>query len=122
MGAVILFLAVLGLGLLQPVIPSSAGEFRVVIAGGPNEFVPQTHQIRQGDSVAWENQDTVVHLIMMPKPSLKNRETADALEINTDVAPKDGRDNRIDHQFQRPGRYPYFCGRHPDMWGLVVVE
>jgi plastocyanin len=122
MGTVIFFLAALGLGLLQPATPSSAGEFKVLIAGGPNEFVPQINQIRQGDSIAWENQDTVEHFIIMPKPSLKSRETSDALEIKTAVAPRDGRDNRIDHQFQRPGRYPYFCGIHPDMWGLVVVE
>jgi plastocyanin len=31
-------------------------------------------------------------------------------------------DESYERRFDKPGRYPYTCGPHPEMKGVVIVE
>jgi len=70
-------------------------------------FTPGTIRIRAGQTIEWVNRDAVVHTV--------NAENA-AFQSG---AIQPGSSWRA--RFDRPGRYPYYCGPHPFMKGVVVV-
>lgn len=72
-------------------------------------YVPATVTIRAGDTVRWTNAEKrTSHTILL--------------------LGQGGESNRLfpgethEHRFERPGRYDYTCGPHPEMRGVVVVE
>ena len=71
-------------------------------------FAPQVIEIPVGGIVEWTNDDDVVHTV--------NAE--DHAWHSGAIQP--GASWRA--HFARPGRYPYFCGPHPFMKGIVVVR
>lgn len=110
----------LALGLAMSLLSgqSSAGDFTVLVSKGPNEFLPQVIHVKSGDRIEWENRDTQEHVLIMQKSVRKGGESVSVLEVNAAIVPE----GRFDYQFQHPGRHPYFCGVHTNMWGMVVVE
>ncbi len=73
-------------------------------------FTPQEVTIRVGDSVKWINREKrTSHSVLFPQEGGRESER---------MFP----DESWQRQFTQPGRYPYTCGPHPEMKGLVVVS
>ena len=73
-------------------------------------FTPQEVTIRVGDSVKWINREKrTSHSVLFPQEGGRESER---------MFP----DESWQRQFTQPGRYPYTCGPHPEMKGLVVVN
>lgn len=71
-------------------------------------FDPASVTIEVGESVTWENQDSVTHTI-----------TADNGEFTSgDIAPG----STFTFEFDQAGTYAYHCGLHPSMEATVVVQ
>jgi len=71
-------------------------------------FKPKKINVTAGTKVRWINKDEIVH-------------TVTARDDRFDAA-LDGKGSRFDVTFREPGRYAYFCARHPGMRGAIVVE
>ncbi|MBN1134722.1 MAG: cupredoxin family copper-binding protein [Methanosarcinaceae archaeon] len=72
------------------------------------EFQPQNIRILAGDSVTWNNDDSVTHTV-----------TSDNDEFDSgNLGPGDS----YTHIFEEPGNYSYSCKLHPTMVGTVTVE
>ncbi|MFO1269607.1 MAG: cupredoxin domain-containing protein [Rubrivivax sp.] len=73
-----------------------------------NLFLPEAVTVRAGDTVRWTNKERrTTHSVLFPAESLESER----------LLPDDPWSRRFD----KPGRYPYTCGPHPEMKGLVVV-
>lgn len=73
-------------------------------------FVPQEVRIKVGDTVRWINREKrTSHSVLFP--------VENGLESER-MFP----DERWQRTFTQPGSYPYRCGPHEEMKGLVVVE
>ncbi len=73
------------------------------------EFSPKKIHIVQGDTVRWENHD-------------KDRGHSVSISISGFTeSDKFYPDESYAQQFKEPGEYPYFCGYHPGMKGVVYV-
>jgi plastocyanin len=70
-------------------------------------FAPATITVPPGATVTWTNQDDIPHLVVANDKSYRS-------------PPLDTGDS-FAHRFAEPGEYPYFCGLHPKMVGLVKV-
>ena len=71
-------------------------------------FFPATIEIAAGTTIEWTNRDRVVHTVSADDG------TWDSGAISQ------GQSWRA--RFDRPGRYPFHCGPHPFMKGLVIVR
>lgn len=73
-------------------------------------FTPQEINIRVGDTVKWVNREKrTSHSVIFPQEGGRESER---------FFP----DESWQRQFTQPGNYPYHCGPHPEMKGLVVVS
>jgi len=73
-------------------------------------YVPAELTIRAGDTVKWSNHEKrTSHSVLFPAEG--------GLESER-LFP----DESWQRQFKQPGRYPYHCGPHPEMKGVIVVE
>lgn len=72
-------------------------------------FTPQQVNISVGDSVKWVNREKrTSHSIILPIVGVPESERFFPDESWT-------------YRFERPGRYDYHCGPHPEMKGQVIV-
>jgi plastocyanin len=72
-------------------------------------FTPQKVSIRVGDTVKWVNHEKrTSHSVVFPQEGGRESER---------MFP----DESWQRQFTQPGRYPYHCGPHPEMEGLIIV-
>jgi plastocyanin len=71
-------------------------------------YAPMTLTIRAGDTVEWVNDDDVVHTVTSENAGFDSRGIQ--------------RGERWRARFTEPGVYPYYCGPHPFMKGVVVVR
>ncbi len=72
-------------------------------------FTPPEINIRVGDTVKWTNREKrTSHSVVFPQEN--------GLESER-MFP----DESWQRQFTAPGRYPYSCGPHPEMKGLILV-
>jgi len=72
-------------------------------------FMPPEVSIRAGDSVRWINHEKrTSHSVLFPAEN--------GLESER-LFPGESWQRR----FERPGRYAYHCGPHPEMEGVVIV-
>ena len=96
-------------GLLVLVSFSVLAEQTVEISIEKYTFTPQEVSIRVGDSVKWVNHEKrTSHSVVFPQEGGRESER---------LFP----DESWQRRFAEPGRYPYHCGPHPEMKGLVVV-
>jgi outer membrane protein OmpA-like peptidoglycan-associated protein/plastocyanin len=70
-----------------------------------HQFQPQTTVISSGGTVAWTNQDGSSHSIAFDDVTSSTLRASD----------------RYERTFAQAGEYPYRCGIHPDMRGVVRV-
>jgi len=81
--------------------------FEVVIE--KYSYTPQEVSIRVGDTVKWINREKrTSHSVVFPQEGGRESER---------FFP----DESWQRQFTQPGRYPYHCGPHPEMKGLIIV-
>lgn len=72
-------------------------------------FVPESLTIKAGSTVRWVNKERrTTHSVLFPAEG--NLESERLLP-----------DESWQRRFDKPGRYPYTCGPHPEMKGLVIV-
>ena len=73
------------------------------------KFVPQEISIKVGDSVRWSNHEKrTSHSMVFPAEG--------GLESER-LFP----DESWQRSFDKPGRYTYHCGPHPEMTGVILV-
>jgi plastocyanin len=73
------------------------------------KYLPAELSIKVGDSVRWTNYEKrTSHSIVFPAEGGRESER---------LFP----DESWQRQFDKPGRYPYHCGPHPEMEGVVLV-
>lgn len=73
------------------------------------QFLPRDVSIKAGDSVRWTNHEKrTSHSVLFPAEG--------GLESER-LFP----DESWQRRFDRPGRYAYHCGPHPEMEGAVLV-
>jgi plastocyanin len=72
-------------------------------------FTPPEVSIRAGDTVKWVNREKrTSHSVVFPQEGGRESER---------MFP----DESWERQFTQPGRYPYTCGPHPEMKGVIIV-
>lgn len=71
-------------------------------------FAPGTIVIRAGQTIEWVNNDAVVHTVNSENAAFQSG----AIEPGAAWRAR----------FEEPGQYPYYCGPHPFMKGVVVVR
>jgi len=71
-------------------------------------FTSPVLEVTAGTTIEWTNRDAVVHTV-----------SADDGTFDSGAI-RPGQTWRA--RFDRPGRYPYFCGPHPFMQGMIVVR
>lgn len=85
---------------------ASAGtQHRIVIEA--MQYSPATLEVRRGDTVIWVNKDPFPHTA-----------SADGGEFDSREIPAEG---TWGMEAARVGTYPYRCGLHPGMRGVLVV-
>lgn len=71
-------------------------------------FMPQVIEIRAGEVVEWINDDAMMHTVNGEDHSWHSGPIESGAVWSA--------------RFDEPGRYPYFCGPHPFMKGMVIVR
>jgi plastocyanin len=92
-------------GAAGPAASGAAGTHTVVMEN--LRFMPETIEIRRGDTVVWVNRDLVPHTA-----------TAQGRFDSGNVAPQAS----WKHVFASAGTLPYICRYHPTMKGQVIVR
>jgi plastocyanin len=73
------------------------------------KFVPAELKVRRGTTVTWVNKEKrTSHSVLFLEPGATESERLFPGESYT-------------RTFDRPGRYPYRCGPHEEMQGLIEV-
>lgn len=100
--------AALGAALYFALVSANAATVEVRIE--QYTYVPASVTVRVGDTVRWMNTEKrTSHSILFTGPGGFESERLFGGEI-------------FERRFDRPGRYAYTCGPHPEMRGVVVVE
>jgi plastocyanin len=72
-------------------------------------FLPAEVTVKAGTTVKWiNNEKRASHSVLFPSEGARESER---------LLPGDSWQRRFD----RPGRYPYTCGPHPEMHGVIIV-
>ncbi len=87
---------------------SSSAKSAVKVNIASFKFAPDPIEVQSGGTVTWVNQDTAPHTA-----EAEARPTFDTGRLDT------GESKRV--QFDRPGRFTYFCDFHRFMTGTVEV-
>jgi plastocyanin len=72
-------------------------------------FEPQELQVAPGTKVKWTNKDSATHSVQ------------DLSELNRPISPDLLAGYSFSITYEKPGTYPYNCGRHSYMTGTVKV-
>jgi plastocyanin len=77
-------------------------------------FVPDSIQVKVGDTVTWTNDDDTLHTVTSGSGTDENMGAL----FDSGMM---GKGKTFEHIFTAAGEYPYFCIVHPDMIGKVFV-
>lgn len=90
------------------IAPPAAAQAVVEVKIDKNTFVPERVVVKPGTTVRWINAERrTTHSVLFPEEKLESER----------LLPGESWERR----FERPGLYPYTCGPHPEMKGVVVV-
>ncbi|HET6716175.1 MAG TPA: plastocyanin/azurin family copper-binding protein [Nitrososphaeraceae archaeon] len=78
-------------------------------------FVPDSIQVKVGDTITWTNDDETLHTVSSGSGTDEN------MGVLFDSGMM-GKGKIFEHTFTVAGEYPYFCIVHPDMIGKVLVS
>lgn len=73
-------------------------------------FTPAEITVQAGTNVEWTNNDDIPHTV------------TDANDPKTNRSPALDTGDTYARQFDKPGRYEYFCALHPHMRGTLIVK
>ena len=93
-----------GLALAEP----ASGKAPVKIEINHFMFGPNDITVEPGTTVEWVNKDETIHNVIMPDARI--------------ASPGMDTGDHFDFRFDKPGDYPYLCGLHPHMTGVVHVK
>lgn len=85
----------------------SAAAAHAEVSMAKYQFTPQTVRIVAGGSVSWINGDKRAHIVSF---------------VDSGNSPEIAPGGSYQRRFERAGEYPYVCGIHSSMRGVVVVE
>lgn len=92
-----------------PVLAQEAAADTAAVLIEKYQFVPQKLRVKAGAVVKWTNTEKrASHSVLFPAEGPLESER---------MLPGDSWERRFD----RPGTYPYTCGPHPEMSGVVEV-
>ena len=94
----------------RPIIQESSNVITTPVSISNFAFSPPDVTVTVGSSVTWKNEDTAPHDIISGKDA--------AAEISSPMLNKG---ETFEFIFTKPGDYPYICGVHPSMTGIVHV-
>lgn len=81
----------------------------IVVSIEKMQFIPQAIKVKPGATVKWlNNEKRGNHTISFEKEGLPESDRFFPGEF-------------WQHTFEKPGSYPYICGIHPEMTGVVEV-
>lgn len=86
--------------------PATAAVHTVIIDG--MRFVPETIEVKAGDTVVWRNKDPFPHTVASIGPGF----------ASVAIAPQ----GEWRFEADNPGRYAYLCTLHRTMRGVLVVK
>ncbi len=75
-------------------------------------FMPERIEVPVGGTIVWTNQDAINHTVTSGTPE-KPDSVFDSGPFNKGA--------QFSFTFTKVGEYPYFCGRHNEMRGVIVV-
>ena len=101
---------VLGLAVLAAHAHAAAAEHTILIDG--MRFIPQTVEVRRGDTVIWRNKDPFPH----------NATATPAAPMGGPASPDLATGAGWTFKATKRGNYPYLCTLHRTMTGLLVVK
>src|SRR5436190_7488596 len=73
------------------------------------KYLPETIEIRKGETVEWDNKDLTPHTVTFQTSGNVN---SGSIDVGMSWS----------HTFTQAGSYPYFCTFHPEMKATVVVK
>jgi plastocyanin len=80
----------------------------VIVEISQFQFSPREITVDAGTVVEWMNRDQAVHNIIAPDAKL--------------ASPGMDTGDHVEFTFTKPGDYPYLCGLHPHMTGIIHVR
>jgi plastocyanin len=100
--------------------PASGGS-QVAISGF--RFQPETLDIPAGTKVTWTNADAILHTVTSGTSTKKDDfGNYELRKTNTFDGTMDDQGKSFSFTFTTPGEFTYFCSRHNNMTGRVVVR
>ena len=101
-----------------PAPPPAPGTVSVSVT--EYQFSPDTIMIAKGTPVRWTNDGTVPHSVVSDTAGLFNSPSLGTGGVDTYGMPYAGAS--YDKTFTTSGTYPYHCGLHGNMHGVVIVS
>lgn len=92
-------------------LPASLNQTTITIAG--YEYQPENISIKEGTTIRWINYDLVQHDVISGVPGIKE---------DLFAAPLLAYGQGMSFTFEDAGEFRYFCGIHPYMTGMIIVE
>lgn len=100
--------------------PASGGS-QVVISSF--RFQPETLEIPAGTKVTWTNADAILHTVTSGTSTKKDDfGNYELKKTSTFDGTMDDQGKSFSFTFTTPGEFTYFCSRHNNMTGRVVVR
>lgn len=101
--------------------PGAAGEVQVRIA--TFRYQPETLEVKVGTKVTWKNEDAILHTATSGTSTKKDDFGNFEIKKNgTFEGTMDDVGKSFSYTFATVGEYNYFCSRHNNMQGKVVVK
>jgi plastocyanin len=92
------------------------------------KFMPTDITVHAGDTVTWQNAETIGHTITSGEwgevnqaTGLRGTQMPDG-RFDHELAPKGQPGDTFSYTFDEPGTYPYYCQPHLTMNAMVIVE
>lgn len=96
---------------METAIPETADEVRIEMRN--TRFNPRTLSIKQGTTVIWTNEDSIIHTVTS---GTRNNESGIFDSGNMSGG------QTFSYTFNDKGTFDYFCRPHPGMDGTIIVE
>lgn len=100
---------------------AASGDAQVKISAF--RFQPDTLEVKVGTKVMWTNEDAILHTVTSGTSTKKDDFGNYELKKNgTFDGTMDDKGKTFSYTFATAGEYSYFCSRHNNMVGKVVVK
>ena len=112
----LIFTEAVGISPSNSTSDTSTDEVTMVSSGDEGYlYMPDTIQVKVGDTVMWTNDDDTLHTVTSGSGTDENM----GADFDSGMM---ATGKTFEHTFTAGGEYPYFCMVHPDMIGKVIVS